>query len=86
MKLSQTIELMNSSDYKDRFKAEYYQTKIRYDKLHKMIVKYEAGTLNFTPSSSLELLKKQKSFMGSYINSLEIRAEFEGINLFESEK
>ena len=71
MKLSQTIELMNSSDYKDRFKAEYYQTKIRYDKLHKMIVKYEAGTLNFTPSSSLELLKKQKSFMGSYINSLD---------------
>ena len=51
-----------------------------------MIVKYEAGTLNFTPSSSLELLKKQKSFMGSYINSLEIRAEIEGINLFESEK
>ena len=86
MKLSQTIELMNSSDYKDRFKDEYYQTKIRYDKLHKMIVKYEAGTLNFTPSSSLELLKKQKSFMGSYINSLEIRAEIEGINLFESEK
>ena len=50
------------------------------------ISKYEAGTLNFTPSSSLELLKKQKSFMGSYINSLEIRAEIEGINLFESEK
>ena len=86
MKLSQTAELMNSSDYKDRFKAEYYQTKIRYDNLHKMIVKYEAGTLNFTPSSSLELLKRQKSFMGSYINSLEISAEIEGINLFESEE
>lgn len=23
--LKDTIELMNSSDYKDRFKAEYYQ-------------------------------------------------------------
>lgn len=27
--LKDTIELMNSSDYKDRFKAEYYQLKIR---------------------------------------------------------
>ena len=26
--LKDTIELMNSSDYKDRFKAEYYQLKI----------------------------------------------------------
>lgn len=31
--LKDTIELMNSSDYKDRFKAEYYQLKIRYTKL-----------------------------------------------------
>lgn len=30
--LKDTIELMNSSDYKDRFKAEYYQLKIRYTK------------------------------------------------------
>lgn len=26
--LKDTIELMNSSDYKDRFKAEYYQLKV----------------------------------------------------------
>ena len=36
--LSDTIDLMCSNDYKDRFKAEYYQTKIRYDKLHKVLV------------------------------------------------
>ena len=36
--LKDTIELMNSSDYKDRFKAEYYQLKIRYTKLHAMLV------------------------------------------------
>ena len=35
MELKDTIDLMTSEDYKDRFKAEYYQTKIRYDKLHK---------------------------------------------------
>lgn len=76
-----TTELMKSTDYKERFKAEYYQTKIRYDKLHKMIVKYEAGTLNFEPSCSLELLKKQASFMGQYLYILEIRAEIEKVNL-----
>ena len=41
MELKDTIDLMTSEDYKDRFKAEYYQTKIRYDKLHKMLVKNE---------------------------------------------
>lgn len=44
MELRDTIEMMNSSDYKERFKAEYYQTKIRYNKLHAMTIKYEAGT------------------------------------------
>lgn len=72
---------MKSTDYKERFKAECYQTKIRYDKLHKMIVKYEAGTLNFEPSCSLQLLKKQASFMGQYLYILEIRAEIEKVNL-----
>lgn len=33
MKLKDTIELMQSEDYKDRLKAEYWQTKIRYEKL-----------------------------------------------------
>jgi hypothetical protein len=79
--LSNTVELMDSEDYKDRFKAEYYQTKIRYDKLHKMVIKYEAGTLDFTPSCSLELLKNQLSYMGNYLRILEIRAEVEGIKL-----
>ena len=83
MELKDTIEMMNSEDYKERFKAEYYQTKIRYDKLDKLTVKYEAGTLNFTPNCSLEVLKEQKKYMGNYIRMLKIRAEIEGINLSE---
>lgn len=79
--LSDTVDLMNSADYKDRFIAEYYQTKIRYQKLHNMIVKYDAGTLNFTPSCSLELLQKQASTMGQYLYQLEVRAQVEGIDL-----
>ena len=81
MELQDTIELMQSNDFKERFKAEYYQTKIRYEKLHKMIVKYEAGTLNFTPNCSLELLKRQAAAMGNYLYCLEMRALIEGIEL-----
>ncbi len=79
--LNMTVDLMNSSDYKDRFKAEYLQTKIRYEKLHKMCIKYEAGTLGFEPTCSLELLKEQKCYMGNYLRTLEIRAEIECIDL-----
>lgn len=81
MELKDTIDLMISDDYKARFKAEYYQTKIRYDKLHKIIIKYEAGKLGFEPSTLLEILKNQASYMGNYLRCLEIRAEIEYIEL-----
>lgn len=81
--LSQTVNMMESNDYKERFKAEYWQTKIRYDKLHRMTIKYEAGTLDFTPTCSLDLLKRQKANMGNYLNCLEVRAEIEHIDLFD---
>lgn len=83
MELKETVELMNSSDYKDRFKAEYFQTKIRYNKLHDMIVKYEAGTLNFKPKCPIYMLKTQASAMGKYLCVLEVRAQVEGIDLKE---
>ena len=68
-------------DYKKRMKKEYWQLKDRYDKLHRMLVKYEAGTLDFTPTCSLELLKEQKAAMGNYLRCLEVRAEIEEIKL-----
>jgi len=83
MELKDTVKLMESDNYKDRFKAEYFQTKIRYNKLHKMIIKAEAGTLDFELTTPILVLKNQKSFMGQYLNQLEIRAEIEGINLEE---
>lgn len=79
--LNDTVALMNSSDYKDRFIAEYWQTKIRYNKLHQMLVKYDAGKLDFTPSCPIEVLKEQKQYMGMYLNKLEVRAVIEGIEL-----
>lgn len=79
--LTGTISLMQSDDYRERFIAEYLQTKIRYDKLHKMIIKYEADTLGFEPNCSIELLMNQASAMGEYLHILEIRAEIENIEL-----
>lgn len=81
MELKDTVAMMNSADYKERFKAEYWQTKIRYEKLHRMALKYEAGTLNFEPACELSLLLEQKNCMGLYLNRLELRAEIEGIAL-----
>ena len=68
-------------DYKERMKKEYWQLKDRYEKLHKMCIKYEAGTLDFTPTCSLDLLKEQKGAMGNYLRCLEVRAQIEGIEL-----
>lgn len=83
MELKDTIEMMNSEDYKERFKAEYWQTKIRYQKLLKTCVKYHAGTLKFNPACTIALLEEQKSYMGRYLCCLEVRAELDGINLEE---
>lgn len=81
MELRDTIEMMNSPDYKERFKAEYQQLCIRYRKLYRMVTKYKAGTLPFVPHCSLELLIEQLRAMGNYLMLLEARAEIEDIPL-----
>lgn len=86
MTLEKTKDMMTDADYKTRFYAEYWQTKIRYDKLHRMIVKLEAGTLSFEPACPKALLTEQASYMGNYLRVLEIRAEMEGVDLFGEAK
>ena len=81
MELERLIELMKSEDYKDRFRAEYYQLEDRIDKLVNMLEEYKTGTLNFTPSCSYELLSYQLQTMNAYKRVLEERAEIEGIEL-----
>lgn len=81
MELKDTVELMTSADHKERFRAEYLQTNIRYNKLSNMITMYNAGLLNFKPKCPIDILKEQKKYMGVYLNYLRIRAEIEGINL-----
>ena len=43
MELKDTIKMMQSDDYKERFVAEYQQTKIRYEKLKAFNTKIEAS-------------------------------------------
>ena len=81
MKLNETIEMMTSSDFKERFKAEYYQLKIRHEGLAKMLKGYKQGSLNFKPNCSYDLLHIQLVYMECYINVLEERAKIENIEL-----
>ena len=81
MELKDTIDLMLSDDFKDRFKAEYWQAKIRRDKLRNINSMYKDGTLSFKPNCTLDLLKKQEEYMSYYLDILKTRATIEGVNL-----
>ena len=81
MKLKDTTILMNSKDYKKRFKAEYYQLKIRHDKLEEMCDKWDRGELNFIPTCPRSIFTYQLSAMENYMNILEERAKIENIDL-----
>lgn len=83
MELKDTIKLMESKDYKERFKAEYYQVKIRWEKLGDLIHEYNCGTLNFKPKCSLDLLLSQFNTMSVYLNLLKMRAIIEEVDLNE---
>lgn len=81
MELKDTIGMMNSENYKERFKAEHLQLKIRMIKLSSMLKKYKEGTLTFKPSCSYDLLNAQLKAMDLYASFLEERALVEGVDL-----
>lgn len=79
--LHTTAKDMISSDYKERFKAEYNQLVIRYNGLRNMLDKWDAGKLDFTPTCSRDIYDYQIKAMESYISCLKQRAILEGIDL-----
>lgn len=79
MFLEETAPLMISADYKDRFKAEYLQLAIRYNKLSKMVENWDK--LNFTPTCDKGIYQFQLKAMRTYMDILEYRAELEGVEL-----
>lgn len=79
--LDDIVELRKSADWKERFKAEYYQMKIYCNELEEVICKYNNGTLEFNPAQSIEFFSKQLDAVKQYINILEERARLEKIEL-----
>lgn len=85
MRLQDTANLMISADYKERFRAEYFQVKTRLEGLVKMLKQYKDGTLGFKPSCTYSLLNIQKYAMNLYKSILEERAKVENISLDEED-
>lgn len=79
------LKLIKSDDYKIRLLGEYYELKERYNKLHKMLIKYEAGTLEIELFCPFDLLERQCNLMGRYLKVLEIRLEMEHIEIKRDE-
>lgn len=95
--LNDTKTFMTSFDYKERFVAEYWQVKIRYEKLKDFNTKLEAAirskNVHYEDNSitvldmpkhdcPVDLLREQQQVMGEYLHILELRAAFENINLY----
>ena len=80
-KLKEIMEMMQSEDYKERFKAEYLELELRIGKLSDLLSKWKNGTLDFEPTCPYELLEKQLEAMKTYSNILLTRAGIEGIEL-----
>ena len=81
MQLKETLPMMVSADYKERFKAEYYQLSFRLNALKGMLIKLENNMLDFEPKCSKETLENQVIFMQGYIDILRLRAQIEEIDL-----
>ena len=72
MELKDTVDLMLSDDYRERFKAEYRQVKIRKDKLEAYIKKIEKE--NAPHDCPIDLLMHQLDVMKEYLYILSKRA------------
>lgn len=83
MELADTAEMMMSKDYKERFREEYCQVVIRYQKLKQMLEKWDNGELNFTPTCPRSTYNMQIKAMTDYIAVLEARAVMENVELQE---
>lgn len=81
MELKETVEMMNSAEYKERFKAEYQQLYIRYKKLEAMVQKWDSGELEFTPTCPKSTYNMQLRAMNDYMAALEARAVMENVGL-----
>lgn len=82
--LKDTVAGMQSADYKERFIAEYEQTKIRYEKLKNFCDKIASAVEPPKHDCPLEVLREQQKYMELYLLVLEKRAIIECIDIRNS--
>lgn len=80
IELKDTIYLMISNNYKERFIAEYTQLMLRYGKLSDLIIRYKKEKY-IIGSMDIEDLEEQVVIMKKYIDILQKRAKKEHIKL-----
>lgn len=80
--LKDTVTLMISDDYKDRLLAEYWQLKIRHQKLQVAIAR-KSQRLDRDTKTPIDALQAQLHVMERYLNLLRLRAREEGIIIGE---
>ena len=83
MELKDTIDLMTSEDYKERFKAEYLQAAIRCKKLGAFLDMLTRGEIPQRYQLQQVVLGGQYTMLCAYLQILRERAEAEGIELPE---
>lgn len=81
MRLGDTVEMMNSENYKERFRAEYYQIKIRVCGLQNMLAVWDNDKLPFNPMCPRSTYNLQLRAMTDYKALLEMRAVMENIDI-----
>lgn len=83
MELKDTIDMMASEDYKERFRGEFYQLEIRAKKLLAFIRKCEDAQIEGKEEPKhdcpLSLLRAQFDAMAEYLNILRKRALIENV-------
>lgn len=75
-----TLEKRLSNDWRERVLGEYLSLKDKAEKLHKTLIKWDAGTVVQRCNTPIEVLQTQYKHMTNYLNTLEVRMELEGIN------
>lgn len=85
IELKDTVEMMLSDDWKERFKAEYWQLCIRIRKLKETLEKFRRDEIELTDNEYHDM-EYQEYDMLRYLHGLEKRASGLGISLTLEEK
>lgn len=81
MKLNESVEMINSENYQEGFKAEYYQLTNRICELQNMLAAWDNDKLTFEPLCPRSTYEMQLRSMQDYRALLEMRSVMENICL-----